>query len=95
MTSTTRSARQTNFMNMHRRDWQLWPLISPPLMQILDVHPIGELFDSDEPATIQQAILTVLSRLDSYKSRIPDFLAEHDWNNEKARLLEAYKRLKA
>ena len=67
----------------------------PPLMQILGVHPIGELFDPDEPASIQQAILTVLSRLDSYKSRIPDFLAEHDWNNEKARLLEAYKRLKA
>jgi glycosyltransferase involved in cell wall biosynthesis len=67
----------------------------PPLAQMLGEHPIGELFDPDRPETIQQAIRTVLSSLDAYESRIPAFLAQHDWNNERARLLEAYARLRA
>jgi len=67
----------------------------PPLVQMLGVHPIGEIFDPDEPATIRQAILTVLSDLNRYKSRLSDFLAQHNWSNEKARLLGAYERVKA
>lgn len=65
----------------------------PPLVEMLSVCSIGELFDPDEPATIQQAIETVLSNLNTYKSQIPEFLARHDWNKEKSKLVEVYKEL--
>lgn len=36
---------------------------------MFSVHLIGELFDPDEPGTIQQAIVAVLTNLDTYRSR--------------------------
>lgn len=65
----------------------------PPLVQMLSAHPIGKPFDPHQPTTIQQAIGTVLSNLDTYRSRIPEFLAQHNWSKEKSRLLEAYAEL--
>lgn len=66
----------------------------PPLVQILDAHPIGEIFAPEEPESIQQAILKVLSRVENYRTRIPDFVAYYSWDGEKRRLLRAYTDLK-
>ncbi len=62
-----------------------------PLETMLHTQSIGEIFDPDEPISIQQAILKVLSNLESYETRIPEFLAHYSWDNEKRKLLDAYR----
>jgi len=66
----------------------------PPLVQMLGVCSIGEIFVPEESDSIRRAILKVLSHLENYRINIPEFLAHYSWDDEKQKLLKAYKSLK-
>ena len=64
----------------------------PPLKQLVDCNSIGKTVDikRNDSYVIADAVRDVTHSINAYVARIPDFLANNQWESERRRLLAAY-----